>query len=141
EEVTSFINEFNPQLAAQRKMSLMDLSMGVSLGDQINLKDNERSLGYVFSLSYKTDYKYYDDVIYGEYQRFIDPEVFDMRYATIQNGELGERNTLIGSLAGIAYKTKNSKYRLTAMRLQNGESRAGKFIIDNDGAAVGQSGY
>ena len=27
------------------------------------------------------------------------------------------------------------------MRLQNGESRAGLFDIDNNGSAVGQSGY
>lgn len=144
EEVTSFVQSFSPELAAQRQMSLMDLSAGFSMGNQINLGEKDgkqRSIGYIFSLSYKTDYKYYDDVVYGEYQRFIDQEVYDLRYATIQSGQLGERNTLIGSLAGVAYKTGNSKIRLTAMRLQNSESRAGKFIIDNDGAAVGQSGY
>lgn len=140
DEVNQFVRSFNPELAAQRNTSLFDYSAGVSYGNQFNLK-NDNKLGVIFSLSYSSSFKYYDDVSYGEYQRFIDPEIFEMRYATIQNGEVGERNTLIGALGGIAFKTKNSKIRLTAMHLQNGESRAGAFDIDNDGEAVGQSGY
>jgi outer membrane receptor protein involved in Fe transport len=147
QEVTDFIGSFNPELGASRQKSLLDFSAGLSMGDQIDLgkkKENlskGRKLGYIFSLSYKSDYKYYDDVIYGEYQRFIDPGSYEMRYATLLTGELGERNILIGMLGGLAFKTNYSKIRLTAMRLQNGESRAGKFTIGNDGAAVGQSGY
>ncbi len=147
QEVADFVRGFNPELGATRQTSLLDFSAGISLGNQFSLgKKNADSgkdakLGYIFSLSYKTDYKYYDDVIYGEYQRFIDPDLFDMRYATIQNGQLGERNFLIGALGGLAFKTRYSKIRLTSMRLQNGENRAGQFRIDNDGEAVGQSGY
>jgi outer membrane receptor protein involved in Fe transport len=120
------------------------------LGNQISLGkknventsgNNDPKLGYIFSLSYKTDYKFYDDVIYGEFQKRIESELFEMRYATLQNGQLGEKNVLIGALGGLAVKTRLSKIRLTALRLQNGESRAGKFKIDNNGEAVGQSGY
>ncbi|MFW6328102.1 MAG: TonB-dependent receptor domain-containing protein, partial [Bacteroidota bacterium] len=144
EEVRDFISSFNPVLGASRQNSLLDLSASISVGNQINLKsqkENAPKLGYVLSLSYKSDYKYYDDVIYGEYQRFIDPEKYDMEYATIQNGEIGERNILVGLLGGLAYKTNYSKIRLTALRLQSGENHAGKFSIDNNGEAVGQSGY
>ncbi len=150
QEVVDFINRFSPELAVQRQTSPLNISAGISLGNQIALGGKnkpadasgwEDKLGYIFSLAYKTDYKYYDDVVYGEFQRFIDPDRYEMRYATIQNGQLGESNVLIGAIGGLAYKTKFSKYRLTAMRLQNGESRAGKFMIDNDGEAVGQSGY
>lgn len=149
EAVNNFVGSFNPQLAAKREMSLMDFDASISLGDQISLKNKRDSsayafspkLGYTFSLSYKTNYEYYDEVMYGEYQRFNDPDKKELRYATIQNGELSEKNVLVGALGGLAYKTKNSKYRLMAMRLQNGKSRAGKFTIDNDGQAVGQSGY
>lgn len=146
-EVVDFITSFNPELGATPKTSLMDFSLGFSIGDQINIgNDKNKSskdskLGYIFSLSYKNEFRYYDDVIFGEYQRFIDPDIYEMRYATIQNGQIGEHNVLIGALGGLAYKTKLSKYRFTAMHLQNGESRAGKFQIDNDGEAVGQSGY
>lgn len=140
DEVNQFVRSFNPQLATQRKTSPVDYSAGVSYGNQFNLK-KERKLGAIFSLSYNSSLKYYDDVAYGEYQRLINPEILEMRYATIQNGQLGERNILIGALGGLAYKSKTSKIRLTVMHLQNGESRAAELQIDNDGEAVGQSGY
>ena len=143
QEVFDFVSSFNPQLASERKTSFMDFDLGISLGNQINLKKKEkdRTLGYIFSLSYKSTTRFYDDVIFGEYQRYIDPDIYEMRYATIQNGELSEQNVLIGALGGLAYKTKYSKYKFTVMHLQNGTSRSGKFHINNDGEAVGQSGY
>ncbi|MBR9997848.1 MAG: TonB-dependent receptor, partial [Cyclobacteriaceae bacterium] len=147
DEVNSFINSFNPTLNATRKMSPLDFSASISMGNQIDLNrnnggpENNRKLGYIFSLSYKSDFKYYDDVIFGEYQRYIDPDKYEMRYATISEGDLGKKNFLVGLLGGIAYKTNYSKIRFTLMHLQNGESTAGIMNIDNDGAAVGQSGY
>lgn len=146
-EVVDFITSFNPELGATPQTSLMDFSLGLSIGNQIdvgndkNKSSKDPKLGYIFSLSYKNEFRYYDDVIFGEYQRFIDPDIYEMRYATIQNGQIGEQSVLIGALGGLAYKTKLTKYRFTVMHLQNGESRAGKFQIDNDGEAVGQSGY
>ncbi|MDZ7743954.1 MAG: TonB-dependent receptor [Bacteroidota bacterium] len=146
EEVSKFIKSFNPELAAKKQRSFLDFSFGFSLGDQKTLKTEkaikkEARLGYTFSLSYKQDYQFYDDVIYGEYQRYIDPDRYELRYATIQNGQLGENEVLLGLLGGVAYKTKRSKYKINLLRLQSGTSRAGKFFIDNDGEAVGQSGY
>lgn len=146
QEVRSFVTSFNPQLGAKRATSPVNVGASFTMGDQIQLGQQDRpggggKLGYIFSLSYKLDYRYYDDVTYGEYQRLQDPDVYDMRYATIQNGQMGEQNVLIGGLAGLAYKNNYSKIRFNIMRLQNGESRAGKFDIDNDGEAVGQSGY
>jgi TonB-dependent receptor len=144
EEVRDFVTSFNPQLGATQSTSLIDYSASISLGDQINLNKNETSskkLGYLFSASYKNDYRYYDDVAYGEYQRKLDSTEYEMNYATTQQGQLGERNVLIGLLGGVAYKTQLHKYRLTAMHLQNGESRAAQFRIENNGEAVGQSGY
>jgi hypothetical protein len=149
EQVNKFVKSFSPTLAAERQTSLLDYNVSVSSGNQFDLRkkkegesmSNSPKLGYIFSASYKTSFRYYDDVSYGEYQRFIDPTVYEMRYATIQDGELGERNNLMGLLGGLAYKTATSKIKLNLMHLQNGESRAGKFRIDNDGAAVGQSGY
>ncbi len=148
EQVSQFVRSFNPELGARTSTSFMDYSLGFSIGDQISLgkKDTESSsdkpkLGYIFSLSYKNETKFYDDVNYGEYQRYAEASSTDMRYATLQTGQLGEQNVLIGALGGLALKTRYSKVRLTAMRLQNGEKRAGQFLIDNDGAAVGQSGY
>ena len=143
--VNSFIRRFNPTLAAVRENSLMDFSFGASYGNQIDLAKNKpeqsRKLGIIASLSYKTEYTYYDDVVYGEYQRLSNPDSLALREANLQTGEVGEKNVLLGAIAGIAYKTELSKYRLTAMRLQSGTSRAAKFDIVNNGEAVGQSGF
>jgi len=144
QEVRDFVTSFNPQLGAKKATSLADYSASISFGNQLDLgKENtqSRKLGYLFSASYKNDYRYYDDVQYGEYQRKIDSSSYEMTYATTQQGQMGERNVLIGLLGGLAYKTQFNKYRLTAMHLQNGESRAAQFRIDNNGEAVGQSGY
>ena len=147
QDVVNFISSFNPTLAATRKLSFLDLNAGFSIGNQISLKDRKtgelsnNKLGYVFSLSYKSDYKFYDDVSYGEYQRNSDATVNELTYASRQHGELSERNFLLGAIGGITYKTVKSKYKFTVMHLQNGESRAGKFNIENNSGAVGQSGY
>jgi hypothetical protein len=150
QEVNDFVNRFNPNLGGMRQTSFLDYSVGISLGNQINLKGKkedengltkDKKLGYIFSLSYKTDYKFYDDVVYGEFQRVSNSDVFELDQANLQTGEVGERNFLIGVLGGLAYKTESSKYRLTAMRLQNAERRSGQFLIDNNGEAIGQSGY
>lgn len=146
-EVHDFVQSFNPNLAALRNKSFMDFDMSFSMGNQIELSKNDKDkssahkLGYIFSASYKLSQKYYKDVEFGEYQRYIDANEHDLRFANLQTGEMGEQNVLIGLLGGIAYKSSRSKYRLTVMRLQNGESSAGIFNIVNDGAAVGQSGY
>ncbi len=142
EETNQFVQSFNPQLGVTRATSPIDYGASLTLGNQYQLKGTKKnSLGYIFSLSYKRSYKYYDDVTYSEYQRYSESTLNELRYATIQKGEVSESAALLGGLAGIAYKTQKSKFRLTAMHLQSGTSRAGKFYIDNDGAAVGQSGY
>lgn len=146
EEVQRFIKSFDPNLGTERKTSLMDYDFSVSTGNQISLKgkNNEASdwkLGYNFSLTYKNQTRFYDDVTFGEYQNAIAPEELEMKLATIQTGELGENNVLIGGMAGIAIKNKNNKIKLTLLKLQNGESRAGNLFIENDPQAIGQSGY
>lgn len=145
--VNEFVSSFNPELGASRQTSFMDMSGSFTIGNQKDLNGFRKingsipKLGYIFSASYKSEFRYYNDVVYGEYQKYIDPDKTEMRYATIQNGELGERNILAGLLGGLAFQTDKSKFRLMAMHLQNGQSRAGKFNIRNDGEAVGQSGY
>lgn len=139
-EVSTFLKRFNPTLGANTTTSLMDYSFGLSLANQLSLKGSNK-IGYIFSGTYKNSTRFYDDMTYGEYQRESDPMVKELRYATVQTGSVGENSVLLGGLAGLAFKTQKTKLMLTLMHLQNGEDRAGQFYIDNDGAAVGQSGY
>jgi TonB-dependent receptor len=146
DDVSSFIRSFNPTVAVENQTSLSDFSLGFSVGNQIDLirngENTNNKLGYIFSLAYKNEYDFFEDATYGEYQRFRVPaDAYQMRYATIQNGSIGDKNVLVGAIGGLAYKTPQSKIRLTLMHLQNGQSRAAEFNIDNDGEAVGQSGY
>jgi TonB-dependent receptor len=144
ETIGQFMNEFSPTLAAEQKTSLLNYSASISLGNQIDLEGNSENaskLGYVFSLSYKSKYKFDDDVLYSDYLKADGDNEYEMVYTTKQGGEEGERNVLIGILGGLAYKNNLNKIQLTAMRLQNGISSAGKFSIDNNAAASSQSGF
>ncbi|MGQ1787943.1 TonB-dependent receptor domain-containing protein [Saccharicrinis sp. GN24d3] len=148
QEVTRFINSFDPELGATKETSLMDFSLGLTLGNQVDLapsneKRQEKSpkLGYVFSASYKSKNRFYEDRKYGEYQLNKEPNVNELVYSTVRTGDLGEQEVLIGLLGGVAYKTNVSKFRFTAMHLQSGESKAGFFHVDNNPEAIGQSGY
>jgi TonB-dependent receptor len=147
QDASDFVSSFNPTMGATNETSFLDYSASFTMGNQFQLGNSEDgtqdrgTLGYIFSLSYRNDYTYYEDVFYGEYQRLAVSDAFELDYANTQEGALGEQNVLVGALAGIAYKKGASKIRLTGMRLQNGESRAGQFNIDNNGDAVGQSGF
>lgn len=140
QEVYNFVNSFNPTLGPRTTTNLMDYSFGVTLGNQFNLPNNNK-IGYIFSATYKNSNKHYDNFRYGEYQNPEGATNYDLVYATRQNGVVSERDVLVGGLAGIAFKTPRSKYKLTGMRLQNGGSKSTNFFIDNSQSAPGQSGY
>jgi len=120
EEVFNFVNSFDKELAAKQQTSLADYSLALTFGNQIDLKNKtSKRLGYIFSASYKSEYNYYDDVTYGEYQKSIANDENEMVAANLQEGQIGEREYLIGLLGGIAYKSNDDKIKFTAMRLQN----------------------
>lgn len=147
DEVNSFIRSFNPNLNAYNETSFLDYSASFTIGNQIDLnkkkKETKRNpkLGYIFSLSYKQSQTYYDDVFYGEYQLSDSTFINNLVYSDIQEGRLGSQSNLVGTLTGLAYKTKKSKYRLMYMQINNGISEASEFAIDQNPDAVGRSGY
>jgi len=142
QEVNQFVKSFNPELGPVQNTSFMNYSVGLSFGNQKTF-DNGNNLGYMFSATYKYTTEYLDDVIYGEYQRPGSPNDYELIEAYTQNGVLSRESVLLGGLAGIAYKTDKSKFKLSLMRLQNGVNQGGRFDIVDDptGLAVGKSGY
>ena len=114
ENVSKFLRGFNPTLAATETTSMPDFGISVSLGDQIALK-NDHKLGYIFSSSYKSSRNHFDDVFVGEYQKQVASDAFELLYSTTQEGSISEENVLLAGLAGLAYKTQNTKHRLTLM--------------------------
>ncbi len=147
EVVNSFTNSFNPTMAAEESTSFMNYSFGLTAGNQIELNkektDKKRNpkLGYIFSLTYKSEEEYFDDAFIGEYQNVADPSEAEMIYVDKFNGRVGSKSSLVGILGGIAYKTNRSKYTLNLMRIQNGVSRASIYSLDNNGAGGTASGY
>lgn len=142
QEVFDFVSQFNPTLGAENETSFLNYSLGLTFANQIELS-NGHSLGYLFTGNYKSTTTLYDDAFFGEYQNHAsEPSILEFQDAFTSQGTLAESNILLGGLAGLAYKTNNSKYRLTFLKLQNGVSRAGQFdLLDDDEGTVGKSGY
>jgi hypothetical protein len=117
---------FDDQMGGFETMSFMDYSLGFSIGNQ---KPKEKvTLGYNFSISYKNETELFRDSEYGTYGIIQgQPDNFEMESREFQRGDYGVNSVLLSGLAGFAVKTLNSKYRITLMHLQNGESTAGTF--------------
>jgi len=119
------LQAFNPTMAANTATSLMDFNLGFSIGNQIPGK--KVTWGYDIAFSYKNNTDFYRNAEYGKYGLSADPNVYEMDTREYQKGNQGESNVLLGGLAGIALKTKKSKFRLNILRLQNGKKGAAIF--------------
>jgi hypothetical protein len=147
EVVNEFNKGFNPNMRAIQETSFINYSLGITAGNQLDInkkKENRKrnpKLGYIFSLTYKSDQEYYDQAFIGEYQNVADPTEYNMTYVDEFNGRVGIQSSMLGVLGGLAYKTKYSKYKMNIMRLQNGVSTASIYSLDNNGAGGTASGY
>ncbi|MDT8394519.1 MAG: TonB-dependent receptor [Bacteroidales bacterium] len=123
------LNSFNPSMAAIKQQSYMDFDFGFSIGDQ--LPKDKVTLGYNFAFSYKNNTEYYKDAEFGRYGLPGDPGIYEMNVREFQLGDYAVNDVLLSGLAGFALKTMNSKYSLSVLHLQNGESKAGIFDYKN----------
>ena len=143
QDVFNFTRQFSPVLQSSQETSLMNYNIGVSVGDQVQLTSSDK-LGYLFSLTYKTQQTFYDDQQFGEFQ-IPDPQNDndELITASLKEGVVGIDNRFLGGLAGLAFKTNSSKFRFTALRLQNGERKSGGFTIleDPNQNAAGKSNF
>ncbi|WP_225036728.1 TonB-dependent receptor [Winogradskyella sp. SM1960] len=121
----SITRSFNNTLATERNTSLPNLSLGFNYGNQFKVGDNR--LGVIASINYKNETKFYEGFENGVYQKDEDRDVNELRFDRRQRGDLGENNVLLSGLAGLSYKTDNSKYNFNVLHLQSGESRAALF--------------
>jgi hypothetical protein len=133
------LESFNPTMAAMKQTSLMDYSFAGSFGNQIPVR--KITLGYNFGFSYKSNNEFYKDAEYGRYGLSSNPDVMDLEVREFQKGNFGVRSVLLSGLAGFAVKTKNSKYRINIIHLQNGESKAGIFDYTGSDQGSNFSGF
>ena len=132
--LTTLTNRFEKELAAKQEMSGMDFDFGFTLGNQYDIGDDK--IGYQTSFSYKNTTTFYENRIDGAYIK--DPQNTgenELLAALDSRGSEGINNIILNGMAGIAYKTEKSKYKVNLLHIQNGESTAGFFdqIISQDG--------
>lgn len=121
---------FNPTLAAAQGTSLMNLSFGISGGNQY--KVNEKyTLGLNASLSYKNNTEFYSEFINNSYVKADELDVNPLRKNILSTGPAGVNNAFLSGMLGLALKSKTAKYRLNIMHLQNGEKKAAYFLDSN----------
>ena len=132
--LNTLTNRFEKELAAKQEMSGMDFDFGFTLGNQYDIGDNK--LGYQTSFSYKNTTTFYENRVDGTYIK--DPQNTgenELLAALDSKGSEGINNVILNGMAGVAYKTEKSKYKVNLLHIQNGESTAGYFdqIISQDG--------
>ena len=116
---------FNPTMAAHQKNSFMDVKLGTSFGNQF--KREKLTLGYNVNISYKNETEYFKNAEFGRYGLSSEPDTYEMEVREYQIGDIGVNNVLLSGLAGFALKTNKSKYRITLLHIQSGESKSGIF--------------
>lgn len=131
--VRSLVQRFNPEMAAKRNQSGMDLNLGFTLGNQYNVnEDGSKRIGYLASLSYRNNTEYYENFVDGQvFRKNPDKSITDLTDDRTQVGDVGTNNVLLTGLAGLSLKTERSKYKLNVLHIQNGESSASILNQEN----------
>jgi outer membrane receptor protein involved in Fe transport len=124
-KLTTITSQFNAELKAKQQNSFNDFNFGFSAGNQFSVGDNK--LGYIAAITYKNETSFFENYERGNYLKFEDKNATRLELAEKQIGDLGNNNVIISALGGLAYKTKNSKYKLNLLHIQNGESSAAYF--------------
>ncbi|MBU2938316.1 TonB-dependent receptor [Lacinutrix sp. C3R15] len=136
--LTTLTSSFDSQLGADVEKSGLNYDFGFTLGNQYEVGDSNK-LGYQASLSYKNKTTFYEETKDGSYTRDNSNGNLNNELAinrTVE-GSYGQNEILLNGLIGLAYKTDNSKYKLTALHIQNGESTAGNYDLLISEAGVG----
>jgi TonB-dependent receptor len=131
---TELTESFAPVLAARKRNMPLNGTLGISGGNQVK-KENGKTIGYNGSFSYKANTDFYgsdtgdSSRLYRQnfYRKGNQSDQFNLLADRTQEGSLAVSNIFLSGLFGYSIKDDNDKYRFTAMHLQNGESRAGKF--------------
>jgi hypothetical protein len=135
--LTSLTSRFDSQLGATRQNSDANYNLGFTLGNQFDLRDHR--LGYQASLSYKNTTTFFENRVDGTYTRNNSDgnTINTLAVDRLITGASGHNEVLLNGLFGLTFKTDQSKYKLTALHIQNGESTAGDFDLLISEAGIG----
>ena len=119
----SATKSFNPELAAKEVGNNLNKGFSMAYGNQSKFAGG--ALGYIFGLNYSQTYNHYEDFRLGEYYRNVTNSGYFVNRET--SGTISETNALWSALGGISYKKAGHKIGLEVLRIQSGESKAGKI--------------
>ncbi len=125
-QLTSFTQAFNPEMAAKTSNSNMNYNFGFSTSNQFDV--GEDRLGYIGSISYRTEQTYYEDYTQNFLLKPEQLNEFEMIPNRLQQGRLSKESVLVSAMAGLTYKRDYAKYKLNMLHLQSGEARTGEFF-------------
>lgn len=124
-ELPGLIRQFNPQMAPIQDRSSMNSKFSFSASNGYKF-ENGSSIGYVFSLGYKREIEYYDNLI--NQTVFRTQGTYDQN--SYQVSQLGKDNVYLSGLAGLSFKNSNNKLSINYIKLINGESASQNFAYE-----------
>ena len=125
-QLTNLTKSFSSDLGVIKGTSPMDYNFAVSTGNQKNL--SKMDIGYNLALNYRNSTEFYEEAVYNAYIKSNTISSYDFELNQSQVGPLSKNNVLLSGLAGFSVKYKRNKVGINLLRIQNGESTAGKFI-------------
>lgn len=133
------LKSFDPNLAAFKSKSLMDIAINANLGN--SFKKEKYKLGYILNVSYKNQTKFYENALFSRYGLSTNRSVNALELREKQNGSYGENNVLLSGMLGISLNTQKSVYNFNLLHLQNGNSVAGIFDYSKTDQGAVFSGF
>lgn len=140
QQIHMYTNAFNPIFGASTSRSTPNFNLSFSTGNQMNR--GRVTLGYNAALSYRNQTLFYDSAENNSIwlKNSTDRHQTKLEQDRSRKGIEGSNNVLIGSLIGLAAKTKTSKIQFTGFHVQNGETVANIYdetnIIRNDNRSI-----
>lgn len=112
--------EFKSDLNVAEKQSLPNFNIALSASNSYDVGENK--IGFISALNYRSEVSFFENYIESRYA-FSTTEFTEER---LNQGKLGVDQKFLNGLLGITFNTKNAKYKLTGLFIQNGESTSVK---------------
>lgn len=121
------MGRFDPILAPYQTSSLLDYSFGGYYGNK-HYVGKDGKISYTVALDYSEKTRFYQNAQQKRYALSTDPDETGLILRTTQTGDYGTNEVLLSGLTSVNYKLNNhNKFNFSAMRIQNGVSKAGIF--------------
>jgi TonB-dependent receptor len=139
EALPGITTSFNPQLAPTTSTTPMNYNFALSTGNQFQKSGSALTFGYNAALNYINSTTHFEDARFNTYVKNNNVSINELALNTLQEGALSSNNVLLSGMLGGAvkwgYEETYHKISANVLRIQNGESTAGRFlsekIIDN----------